>query len=284
MHWLIRFNKALDYIEDHLTDELSYEKASEIACCSPYYFQRMFSYITGISVSEYIRRRKMTLAAFDIRCGNTSITEISLKYGYTSLSAFNRAFKSIHGISPSLAKSESAILNSFSKLSLSITLTGYEGLRYRIQEKGPLSFAGLKTRMTRNPEENFEKIPCFWQKTKKTPAYRKLLSLCSPEHEKIYGLSVYNDPKDIFYYIASSIDGKIPSGLCSCSIKPATWVIFSCEGDFRLSVQNIFRVFFTQWLVFSGYEYANLPDIEVYPLDSKKSNNCEVWIAVKKRT
>lgn len=104
MEWLKNLSDAIAYIEEHLDDEISYERAAEIACCSPNYFQRMFSYVAGISLSDYIRRRRMTQAAFDLQHRNVKVIDVALKYGYTSPTAFNRAFQSVHGISPTASK------------------------------------------------------------------------------------------------------------------------------------------------------------------------------------
>ncbi len=102
MEWLKNLNNAIDYIEINLDSEISYEEAAKIACCSTYYFQRMFTYVTGISLSEYIRHRRMTQAAFDLQSTDVKVLDIALKYGYTSPTAFNRAFQSVHALLPLL--------------------------------------------------------------------------------------------------------------------------------------------------------------------------------------
>ncbi|NLI13553.1 MAG: helix-turn-helix transcriptional regulator [Peptococcaceae bacterium] len=101
MEWLQQLNQAIEYIEDNLAGDISYDKAAQIACCSTHQFQRMFSYIAGISLSEYIRHRRMSAAAFDLQGKNAKVSEIAAKYGYQSPTAFNRAFQSIHGVPPS---------------------------------------------------------------------------------------------------------------------------------------------------------------------------------------
>ena len=126
MDWLDSMNKAIEYIESNLDDEISYEKASRIACCSVFHFQRMFSYIAGVPLSEYIRRRKMTLAAFDLQSTDDLIIDLSLKYGYESPTAFNRAFQGIHGISPSQARKTGTELKAYPKISFTISIKGEE--------------------------------------------------------------------------------------------------------------------------------------------------------------
>ena len=104
MEWIDRLNDAISYIEGHLTDSIDTDQLGRIACCSAYHFQRMFSYMAGIPLSEYIRRRKMSLAAVDLQEKNIKIIEVAGKYGYSSPTAFNRAFQSVHGIAPSAVK------------------------------------------------------------------------------------------------------------------------------------------------------------------------------------
>ncbi len=100
MEWIERLNKAIDYIEEHLNDKPDYEQLGKIACCSGYHFQRMFAYMAGTPLSEYVRKRKMSLAAVDLQDGSEKIIDVALKYGYNSPTAFNRAFQSVHGIAP----------------------------------------------------------------------------------------------------------------------------------------------------------------------------------------
>ncbi|ROR28071.1 AraC-like DNA-binding protein [Mobilisporobacter senegalensis] len=113
MEWLKQLNTAVNYIEEHLTDTIDMEKMAQIAHCSVFHFQRMFSYLAEVPLSEYIRRRKMTRAAFDLQNGNEKVIDIALKYGYESPTAFNRAFQSVHGIAPSIAKQSGIILKAF---------------------------------------------------------------------------------------------------------------------------------------------------------------------------
>ena len=111
MDWLFKLSNAIDYIEANLDSEISYDEAAKIACCSTYYFQRMFTYIAGIPLSEYIRRRRMTQAAFELQRTDKRVLDIALKYGYNSPTSFNRAFQNIHGIAPAAAKNIGCNLN-----------------------------------------------------------------------------------------------------------------------------------------------------------------------------
>jgi len=113
MEWIERLNQAIIYIEEHLKDDIDYEQLGKITCCSAYHFQRMFTYMAGIPLAEYIRRRKMSLAAVDLQVGDKKVIDVAGEYGYQSPTAFNRAFQSIHGVAPSVVKNEGVSIKSF---------------------------------------------------------------------------------------------------------------------------------------------------------------------------
>ncbi|CAG7652973.1 Transposon Tn10 TetD protein [Paenibacillus solanacearum] len=110
MDWLGRMNSAMEYIETNLADNISYDEIARRACCSTYHFQRMFPFITGVSLSEYIRRRRLTLAAFELQTTDVKVIDVAMKYGYDSPEAFTRAFKNLHGIMPISARDKGVSL------------------------------------------------------------------------------------------------------------------------------------------------------------------------------
>ena len=163
MEWIERLNHAIDYIEKHLTTEIDYEQLGRIACCSSYHFQRMFTYMAGIPLSEYIRRRKMSLAAVDLQGKNMKIIDVAGKYGYQSPTAFNRAFQSVHGIAPSAVKNEGVSIKSFPPILFKITVKGAEEMNYRIETKDAFRIAGVSVPLHKDIEKNFTVIPAKWQ-------------------------------------------------------------------------------------------------------------------------
>lgn len=284
MEWLKHLSQAIDYIEDNLEGEISYDEAARIACCSTYYFQRMFSYVADISMSDYIRRRRMTKAAFELQTGDVKVMDIGFKYGYDSPASFNRAFQNVHGVAPTAARKEGIELNSYPRISFSIKVTGGDNMRYRIETKGSIRIVGAKVKLQEDLEQNFQKVPTFWSTTLKSNLYPRICRLINQDPHVILGISVYNDPENIYYYIAAATNKPVPEGMVEFEIPKATWVIFECDGHFQESVQTIYRRFLTEWLPFSSYECAGLADIEVYPINDKepKSGHSEVWIAIKK--
>ncbi|WP_243638689.1 AraC family transcriptional regulator [Lucifera butyrica] len=279
-----QLSRAIDYIENNLTGDISYEEAAQIACCSTYYFQRMFSYVAGIPLSDYIRRRRMTIAAFELQAGEAKVMDIGVKYGYVTPTSFNRAFQAVHGVAPTVARREGTKLNAYPRISFSIQVTGGERMRYRIETKDPIRIVGVKVALQEEQEQNFKIVPEFWDATLKSNVIAEICQLTNQTPHGILGVSVYQNPEKIDYYIAAATDKTVPEKLAEYEIPAATWVIFEGDGHFQESVQTIFKRFLTEWLPFSGYEYAELPDIEVYPAGNPKIKigHSEVWIAVKK--
>ena len=284
MEWLKQLSRAIDYIEDNLAGEISYQKAASIACCSTYYFQRMFSYVAGIPLSDYVRRRRMTKAAFELQASTGKIMDIGAKYGYDLPTSFNRAFQKVHGVAPTAARKEGTKLNSYPPISFKISITGVVSMRYRVERKGPIRIVGIRAALKEEQAENFQIVPKFWEEVVDSILVSKISKLNNQNPLGLLGVTVYENPEEIYYYIAAATDQAVPENFNEYQIPAATWVIFEGNGSFPDSIQTIFRRFLTEWLPFSGYEYAQLPDIEVYAINQQtaQDGHSEVWIAVKK--
>ncbi|MDL2327392.1 AraC family transcriptional regulator [Ruminococcaceae bacterium OttesenSCG-928-A11] len=280
MEWITRLNKTINFIEEHLTDEIDYEELARIACCSSYHYQRMFGYMADVPLSEYIRRRRMSRAATDLQSGE-KVADVSLKYGYSSPTAFNRAFQSIHGVAPSRVRDEGVLLKSYSPLSFKVVIKGVEEMQYRIEQKEAIRVVGVSVPLRKSIEENFEIVPKLWDKAKQDGTISKLSSMMNTAPTGILGVSRCNDLEDWRYYIA--VASASPRGdLDEYLIPASTWAIFPGEGDV-LSIQELERRIVTEWLPSSGYEYGNSADIEVYLNDDLEHAKYEVWIPVVRK-
>lgn len=283
MEWLKNLSGAIEYIEANLDKIVSIEEAARIACCSTYYFQRIFSYVADISLSEYIRRRRMTQAAFELQSTHKRVLEIALKYGYTSPTSFNRAFQAVHGISPVVAKSPGVNLNAYPPIQFSIQVTGGNAMCYRMEEKEAMRIVGVRIPLTDNMENNRKIVPPFWEKVLQNKVLSAIHSLSNHPQDGVFGVTACQQPDEIYYYIAAITDKPVPDGMFAHVIPAATWAVFENEGPYKESIQSIFKRFMTEWLPFSGYLYAELPDVEVYPfVEHSRAGTSEVWIAIKK--
>lgn len=279
MKWIERLNEVICYIEDHLTSEISYTKAARLACCSVFHLQRMFSYMTDMSLSEYIRRRKMTLAALDLQKNETKIVEIALKYGYQSPTAFNRAFQNVHGIAPSEAKKDGSNLKAYPPLSFQITIKGVEKMEYRIEKKEAFRIVGLKTPLSKVHEENLASVPIFWDEISRDGRLQKIISKMSAENPGVLGVNFCTEDS-WNYYVAVRSEQPLEDGLEECEIPASMWAIFSGKGAMPKAIQALARRVYTEWLPNTEYEYANTPDLEMY-LDATPQNaNFEIWLPI----
>lgn len=282
MEWIERLNNAVNYIEEHLADEIDYGQIARIAGCSTYHFQRMFSYIADVPLSEYIRRRRMTKAAVDLRDSAAKVVDVALKYGYDSPTAFNRAFQSIQGIAPSQVKTNGVALKAFLPISFKITIKGDVELNYRIEEKDAFRIIGISEPLFKEVEKNFQIVPLMWQKAAAGGTVAKLAALMNGCPAGVLGVSVCNEQEDWKYFIAVASDAPLGNQLEEYRVPAATWAIFPGEGAMPDSIQNLEKRIVTEWLPASGYEYANAPDIEVYLSPDPQNAKYEVWIPVVK--
>ena len=212
MDWIERLNKAMEYLEEHMTEEISYEKAARIACCSAYHFQRMFAYMANVPLSEYIRRRRMSLAAEDLQSSDEKIVDIALKYGYASPTAFNRAFQGVHGVAPSLVKKGNVSVKAYPPLSFTITIKGAVGLDYRIEEKKAFRVIGVCSPLQAEVEMNFVVVPQLWQQAGTDGSLFKLAGMMDGEPKGILGVSACNDEEEWKYLICVSSTLPLPEG------------------------------------------------------------------------
>ena len=282
MEWLKKLSEAVDYIEDNLDKEISYEEAARIACCSSGYFQRMFSYVAGIPLSEYVRRRRMTQAAFELQSAGSRVLDTALKYGYGSPTSFNRAFQQVHGISPAAARNKGSVLNAYPPIRFAVQVTGESPMPYRVEEKKAMRIVGEYTPITREMDQNHQMVPRFWSSLLKNGRLDSICALSNQEPSGIIGATVYQDAGEMGYCVGTATDKTAPEGMFVCEIPAAVWVIFKCSGPYKEGVQSIFRRFLTEWLPFSGYTYTELPNLEVYPFGGQPGGGeAEVWIAVR---
>lgn len=192
MEWVERLNQSMNYIEEHLTGEIDYGQLGKIACCYAYHFQRMFTYMAGVTLSEYIRRRKMSLAAVDLQDGNEKVIDVAEKYGYHSPTAFNRAFQSVHGVAPSSVRGEGISVKSFPPITFKIAVKGAEEMNYRIETKDAFRIIGVSAPLYKEIENNFTIVPGMWQDAAVNGTIQKLA-------EMRCGMNIFRERESFMY-------------------------------------------------------------------------------------
>lgn len=285
MEWLERFNQSMQHIEENLAGDIDYKKVAEIACCSVYHYQRMFSYIANVPLSVYIRRRRMSMSAFELQNCNSKVVDLALKYGYNSPTSFARAFQQIHGVSPSEAKKKGVLLKSYSPMTFKISIKGEKEMNYQIETKEAFRIVGVKDCMVFDAEENFKRVPQFWQETIESDMIPRISELMNQEPMGLLAVSTSPNGKDLEYYIACATDKPVIENTFEYEVPKGMWAIFECVGPLPQTMQDLQRKIVTEWLPSSGYEYANRPDIEVYSVGDQSSSDyhSQVWLPIDKK-
>lgn len=281
MEWVEKLNQSMDYIEENLTKELDYEQLGRVACCSSYHFQRMFTYMAGMTLSEYVRRRKMSLAAEDLLSGEEKIIDLALKYGYASPTAFTRAFESIHGASPTAVRSERLSVKTFPPIRFHISVQGGREMSYRIEDKPAFRIVGISALLEQELEKNFKCVPELWQRAATDGTVARLAGMMDTPVMGLLGVSACGDAEQWKYFVAVA-STQPAEGFEEYTVPACTWAVFPGEGTNR-SIQELEQRIITEWLPGSGYEYADAPDVEVYLNPDPENAKFEVWIPVVKK-
>lgn len=279
--WIRKMNAALAYIEGNLDGDIDVNEAGRLAGCSGYHFQRVFSYVANATVSEYIRRRRLTQAAFDLQTSEVKVIDVALRYGYDSPTSFTRAFSALHGLAPSKARQDGTTFVSYPPISFQISVQGVSAMNYRIEKKEAFRIIGPRLTTTLTNNQALEDIPRFWNSVETAGQIGQLVGLMNAEPKGVLGASIGDllDGSDNFhYYIAVASDLPVPPEMHEYKVPASTWAIFESIGPMPETIQTLQKRIYTEWLPNSGYEYAQAPDIEVYSDGDLTANDYQSWV------
>jgi len=294
MDWLKGMNRVIEHIEENLTNPMPYELLSRIVGCSLYEFSRIFSFMAGMSVSEYIRRRRLSQAVFDIQNSNYKIIDIALKYCYESPTTFTRAFKEMHGTTPLTARKTGVNLKTYPPISFVLTIKGVNEMNFRIEKKGSFQIMGLA---------GYTKIGKLeWEGT----LWQEFLDGNGKDGSGTFNKAFWNKGKPSYYtaplwqvgaYDFHSVEGKTPTiigaeykgtkpdveGMSMKTIPETTWAVFTIKGETGpKAMDEAFTRIITEWFPQSQYaRNETIPHLDVYP-DGKVDENYtwEIWMPV----
>lgn len=291
MDWIQGIQRAIDYVEAHITEEIDFEEAAKQAYSSSFHFQRVFGILCGMPLGDYIRMRRLSLAGEELSKGNAKIIDIALKYGYDTPESFSRAFTRFHGIAPSEAK-HSGNVKIFTPLSVKLTLTGGNKMNYRIEKRDAFQVVCKRKRVGKPQSANAtEDITAMWREFGANGTMERLIA-CLPKDPVMKGLlgicfSSELDSKQFPYGIGVEYDGRqVDSDFEVVTIPANTYAVFTSKGKmpdaFIDTYHRIVTEFFPQS---SQYEYAENVEFEVYSSANTDDPNysCEIWIAVKEK-
>lgn len=283
MDWIDRMNSAIDYIETNLTDEIDLAKAAQAACCSEYHFTRMFSFIADMPLNEYIRRRRLTLAGFELKNSDIKIIDLAYKYGYDSPNSFTRAFQLMHGVKPSEARTLGVELKAFAPISFLITIRGGTGLNYRIVEEGASTVFGV-THIT-NASDAYETIPAFIDKCEEQRITNKIVEVGHGNERTLLKSVLFDMDNDMMAYMLclDMPEDGVLEGFDTVVIPESKWAVFPLVIEKpEDSIVSIWKRIFTEWFPNSGYELDSGPRQERCYWREDGKMIVEAWVPVVK--
>ncbi len=288
MNMLSQFNDVMTYIEKNLMDEIELSQISRIAGCSEYHFRRMFSFLAGMPLGEYIRRRRLSLAGMLLQSGNEKIIDLAMQLGYESPEAFSKAFLAMHGVLPSQAKKDCTVVKTFPPLSFQLIIKGGIEMNYRIVEKEAFHIVGFKKRIAMQFTGINPQMDSLVQKL--TPeTISELKSLCNTEPSGILNVSANFSERtiegtELDQFIGIATTKRAPDQYDTLDIETSVWAVFEVIGVFPDSVQETWAKIYAEWFPTSGYELTGGPEIlwNESPDTTKADYKSEIWIPVRK--
>lgn len=278
--WLDSIQAAIAYIEDNLTETLDVHDIAARAYVSAFHFQRIFSVLCGMPLGEYIRRRRLTLAAQELVAAKKlpqgmKVIDVAVRYGYDSPDSFARAFRRFHGVLPSQVHQPGVMLQSFAPMKIALRLEGGSMLEYKIVEKPPFTVVGYSRKFS--TDTSYQEIPKYWQEVmaKETPIVGA------------FGVCIDSDGKHFDYLIADMYLPwqDIPADCVTRVIPGGTWAVFPCRGALPEALQSVNTRIWSEWLPSSkAYRLAGSYNIEMYapPAEQPEDNYSEIWVPVEK--
>ncbi|MGN1015123.1 MAG: effector binding domain-containing protein [Butyricicoccus sp.] len=286
MNWIKAIDTAIRYMEDHITEDLTVERISAQVHLSPFYFQKGFRLLCGFTIMEYIRNRRLALAAGELDASGSKVIDVAMKYGYDSPDSFAKAFTRFHGVTPSVVQKGGAMIRTFAPLKIKLSLEGGYPMDYRITKKD--SFTVLGSSRTFAYEGAEQSIPQFWKEH-----YEK------GDGQYVHGMFGVNIDEQMggseFEYLIADVYNPIadiPQGFVTRTIPAFTWAVFPGRGPMPDVAQGMNTRIFSEWLpALREYEFAAGYCIEMYDDPSQYPNGTrdenyyyEIWIPVKKKT
>jgi len=274
MNYINELQKAIDYIEDNLENNINFEIVAKEVGMSAFYFHRIFSSVIGISPTAYIRNRRLTVAAQEISKNNENILDIALKYGFESHEAFSRAFKNFHGVVPKMAKTDGNEFKNFSKANLDIEVNANNILSYRIESKDIIKISAFFRKFN---IENKDEIPKYWKELKES---RTLEKISNNYKKDLLGICIGTQSDFEYKYgigIEQTEDVETNIEMETIEIPKSAWVVFKCKGQDEKNINELWTRIYKEFFITSSYKQCMDIDFELYD-----DENTEIWIPISK--
>ncbi|WP_436773765.1 AraC family transcriptional regulator [Yinghuangia sp. YIM S09857] len=286
---LERLNRAMDLIEDNLAGDVDVRELARVAATSEYHFRRMFSALAGMPLSEYVRRRRLTVAAAEVLAQDRTLLDVAVRYGYGSGEAFARAFRAVHGVGPAEARRAGVALRSQQRLSFHLVVEGTGNMRYRVVEKDAFRLVGRKARVPLVHEGMNPEIVEF-MRALDPDEVRRIEALSDQEPRGLVNVSddladSRAEGTELDYYHGVVTSAEVPDGLDALPVEAGTWAVFEHSGPFPETLQYLWRDVFTQWFPSNPYRSRPGPEMVQTRLSADGTHaDAELWIPVVRTT
>jgi AraC family transcriptional regulator len=286
---LERLNQAMEHIEHDLHESVDVVELARIAATSEYHLRRMFSALAGMPLSEYVRRRRLTVAGAEVLAGSETLLEIAVRYGYGSGEAFARAFRAMHGVGPGEARRTGAALVSQPRLTFRLTIEGSSSMHYRVVDRPAFTVTGFKTRIPLVHSGPNQAIIDFVRGINRQ-ALEDLKKLSDQEPHGTVAVCDDLDPSraegtELDYYqgVITSAQASPPEGTTTLPVPPGTWAVFTTSGPAPQAIQELWRDVFTEWFPSNPYRSRPGPEILRTELSADGTQaDAELWLPVER--
>ncbi|MER7480375.1 AraC family transcriptional regulator [Streptomyces sp. NPDC126510] len=288
---LDRLNQAMDRIERDLGHTVDAAELARTACTSEYHLRRMFSALAGMPLSEYVRRRRLTVAGAEVLAGDATLLEVAVRYGYGSGEAFARAFRAMHGVGPGEARRTGAALVSQPRLTFRLTVEGSSSMHYRVMDRPAFTVTGFKTRIPLIHSGPNQAIIDFVRGLDK-PAVEHLENLSDQEPQGLVAVCDDLDPSraegtelDYYHAVITSDPAPAPEGTTALPVPPGTWAVFTTSGPAPQAIQRLWRDVYTEWFPSNPYRTRPGPEILRARMSPDGTEaDAELWLPVERET
>ena len=294
MEWVNCLKEVINYIEDHINEDIKINDIARHIAVSSFYLQRSFQIATGYSLGEYVRNRKLYLAAMELSTSDIKVIDVAYKYGYETPEAFTKAFKRFHNVSPTKVKSGSNY-KPFHKIRFNIIIDQGEDMQVKVTPMFPIKLIGFEKEF--EFENSYIEIPKYWDEIcekyckriysgldPETPEEKAIVDNCIGE----YAICMDDGAKTFKYMIAGRYTGgAIPKGMKLIELEKGDWAIFDCFGPNPKTLQEVNTKVFNEWIPNNKeYEVRGNYNIEWYDCTADMSDSnyhSAIWIPVKKK-
>lgn len=280
-------NDAMDAVEAAITrgDEPDVRSVARVAGTSEHHFRRLFTTLAGMPFSAYVRRRRLTVAAGDVVDQTTTLLDVAVRHGYGSVEAFNRAFRSLHGVTAGEARRRRTALVSQPRISFQLSVHGRSSMQYRIVEKPEFRIVGRKTRVPLVHQGPNEAIIAF-ERSLSAEARSAVETLSDQEPRGTVAVTdAVDDSREegtwLDYWHAAITSAEAPEGLESLTVPAGTWVVFATEGPYPEAMQNMWRDAYGEWFPSNPWRTRPGPEILQTNLRDGGRAEAELWLPVE---